>query len=59
MPSLFLLMIDVGRQDLTTCLPVPPPSSTHGKAKASDQHVRGLLTMDMHYQHWDLRKRLA
>jgi hypothetical protein len=52
-------MIDVGRQDLTTCLPVPPPSSTHGKAKASDQHVRGLLTMDMHYQHWDLRKHLA
>jgi hypothetical protein len=27
-PSLFLIMVDVGKQDFTTCLPDPPPSPT-------------------------------
>jgi hypothetical protein len=51
MPSLFLLTIDVGRQVFTICLPVPPPSSTRGKARASGQHAQGLSTTDRHYQH--------
>jgi hypothetical protein len=43
MPSLFLHMIDVGLQDFTTCLPIPPPSSTLGKAWASSQTRPGAI----------------
>jgi hypothetical protein len=51
MPSLFLLMIDLGMHDFATCLLVPPPSSTWGKARTSGQHARGLSATDRHYQH--------
>jgi hypothetical protein len=44
MPSLFLLMIDMGKQDFITCLPVPPPSSTQDRARVSGQHARGAFS---------------
>jgi hypothetical protein len=59
MPLLFLLTIDMGRQNFTTYLPVPPPSSTRGKAQPSDQQVWGLSAMDMLYQHQGPQKVVA
>jgi hypothetical protein len=57
MLSLFLLMIDVGRQDFTTCLPILPPSSIRDGPECPVNTPGGLLTMDRRYQCWGLRKR--
>jgi hypothetical protein len=51
MTLLFLLTIDMGRQDSATNMTIPRPSSTRGSARASGQHAWGLSAMDRHYQH--------
>jgi hypothetical protein len=34
-------MMGMGKKDFTTCLPIPPPSSTQGKARAVGQTCLG------------------
>jgi hypothetical protein len=44
MPSLFHLTKGADEQDFVTCLPVPHPSSTRGKAQASGQTGPGAFS---------------
>jgi hypothetical protein len=57
MPSLFLLTIDVGRQDFTTCLSVSLPSSTRDRPRRPINLPGGLSATNRHYQRQGLRKR--